>query len=239
MVADDLGPTEVAEAAPALAGVVLARGGATAHAAIVARSLGIPMVTGAGDGVLELADGARLVVDGSSGSVVLDPAPHSVRAAAANMTARRIAVRRALELRDQLAVTTDGTRITVLVNVASREELEVGLRAGAEGIGLLRTELAFLAAPAWPTEQEHARALAPILDRIGDRPAIVRVLDFGADKSPRSCGVRLSGGSSCCWHTPRRSAGSRARPCSPPTVTTCASCCRWSRRSANSNSPRR
>jgi phosphoenolpyruvate-protein kinase (PTS system EI component) len=72
----------------------------------------------------------------------------------------------------------------VLVNAATREELELGLQAGAEGIGLVRTELAFLDAGRWPSEEDHDRALQPILEGLGSRPAVVRVLDFGADKSP-------------------------------------------------------
>jgi len=72
----------------------------------------------------------------------------------------------------------------VLANVASRAELDAALAEGAEGIGLLRTELAFLDAPDWPSEQQHSDALRPILAGLGGRCAIVRVLDFGADKSP-------------------------------------------------------
>jgi phosphoenolpyruvate-protein kinase (PTS system EI component) len=71
-----------------------------------------------------------------------------------------------------------------MANVASPEELELGLRSGAEGIGLLRTELAFLDARGWPSEQAHGEALAPILAGLGERSAVVRVLDFGADKAP-------------------------------------------------------
>jgi phosphoenolpyruvate-protein kinase (PTS system EI component) len=184
VVATDLGPADVAELAPAVAGVALAGGGPTAHAAIVARSLGIPMVTGLGDEVRALADGDRLVLDGSSGAVAIEPAPERVRAAEYDMRARRLATARAYELRDQPAVTTDGKRIGVLANVVTPAELEVALHAGAEGIGLLRTELAFLNAPGWPTERDHAEALAPVLAGLGDRPAVVRVLDFGSDKSP-------------------------------------------------------
>jgi phosphoenolpyruvate-protein kinase (PTS system EI component) len=100
------------------------------------------------------------------------------------LESRRIAVARALAQRDQPAVTLDGARVTVLANVASPAELDVGLRAGAEGIGLLRTELAFLDAADWPSEQQHVDALEPILAGLGGRRAVVRVLDFGADKSP-------------------------------------------------------
>jgi phosphoenolpyruvate-protein kinase (PTS system EI component) len=184
LIADDLGPADVAELAAALAGVALAGGGATAHAAIVARSLGIPMVTGLGEQVLKVANGAPLVLDGSSGTVTIGPSMELARIATADMGARRHAAQVAHELCDQPAVTTDGMLITVLANVASPEELKVGLRAGAEGIGLLRTELAFLDAGDWPSEQEHRDALEPILAGLGTRPAVVRVLDFGADKSP-------------------------------------------------------
>jgi phosphoenolpyruvate-protein kinase (PTS system EI component) len=184
LIAADLGPADVAELAPSLAGVALAGGGATAHAAIVARSLGVPMVTGLYDRVLEIAEGARVVIDGSSGILVSEPGEERARAAKTEMGVRQATAQRAHELREQPAVTSDGKRITVLANVASPEELDLGLRTGAEGIGLLRTELAFLDATEWPNEQEHAAALKPILAGLGPRPAIVRVLDFGVDKSP-------------------------------------------------------
>jgi phosphoenolpyruvate-protein kinase (PTS system EI component) len=87
-------------------------------------------------------------------------------------------------MRDQPAITADGRKIRVLANVSSSAELDVGFGTGAEGIGLLRTELAFLDATAWPSEQEHRAALEPILAGLQGRPAIVRVLDFGADKTP-------------------------------------------------------
>jgi phosphoenolpyruvate-protein kinase (PTS system EI component) len=184
LLAHDLGPADVAELAPVLAGVALSGGGATAHAAIVARSLGIPMVTGLDEGVSEIAEGASLVLDGSGGSLIVAPSPERSRGAAGDMSSRRLAAQRAHVLRDEPAVTSDGTRITVLANVASPDELAVGLRAGAEGIGLLRTELGFLDAGDWPTEQEHAGLLARILAGLESRPVVVRVLDFGADKSP-------------------------------------------------------
>jgi phosphoenolpyruvate-protein kinase (PTS system EI component) len=184
LIAHDLGPADVAEFAPSLAGIALAGGGATAHAAIVARSLGVPMVTGVSPRVLELPDGAPVVIDGSSGTLVHRPSADRAAAARMEMEARQAAARRAHELRERPAVTTDGRRITVLANVASPEELELGLRSGAEGIGLLRTELAFLDAGGWPSEQEHANAVAPILAGLGSRPAVVRVMDFGVDKAP-------------------------------------------------------
>ena len=78
----------------------------------------------------------------------------------------------------------DGRRVRVLANVASAAEATLGLDAGAEGVGLMRTELAFLDARDWPGEAEHKRRLEPMLGRAAGRTATVRVLDFGGDKSP-------------------------------------------------------
>lgn len=184
LVARDVGPADVAETAHALAGVALAAGGVTAHAAIVARSLGIPMVSGLGSAALDVHDGRIVALDGSSGMLTLDPTPELTVAARTDMDARVRGARRSRALRDQPAITTDGVRVTVMANVGSRAELDVAREAGAEGIGLLRTELAFLDAPAWPSEAEHVAALEAILSALHGQPAIVRVLDFGADKAP-------------------------------------------------------
>jgi phosphoenolpyruvate-protein kinase (PTS system EI component) len=184
LIADDLGPADVAEYAPNLAAIALAGGGATAHAAIVARSLGLPMVTGLGAEVLTVADGTRVAVDGRRGTAVLAPAPEYARSAATAMSDRRRDAIRAQACAHDPAVSTDGVRVTVLANVATPAELTLALGAGAEGIGLLRTELAFLEAADWPGERDHASQLEPILTGLGARPAVIRVLDFGADKAP-------------------------------------------------------
>jgi phosphoenolpyruvate-protein kinase (PTS system EI component) len=184
LLAHDLGPADVAELAPSLAGIALVGGGATAHAAIVARSLGLPMVTGLDAGLLKVDDGIPVALDGTAGSVILDPSPGAARAVAAKVRRDRVAADRARADHARPATTIDGRRITVLSNVASRPELDLALAAGAEGIGLLRTELAFLDATRWPSEQDHLDTLEPILSGLGRRLAVVRVLDFGADKSP-------------------------------------------------------
>jgi dihydroxyacetone kinase phosphoprotein-dependent L subunit len=184
LIADELGPADVAELAPWLAGIAMSGGSATAHAAIVARSLGLPMITGLPEALVEVEDGTGIVLDGAAGALVIGPGAQRSARALDDMHARRQAARQAHEVRDLPAVTRDGTRVNVRANVASAEELLVGLAAGAEGIGLLRTELAFLDAADWPSEQAHADALAPILEALDGSGAIVRVLDFGADKAP-------------------------------------------------------
>jgi phosphoenolpyruvate-protein kinase (PTS system EI component) len=184
LVASDLGPADVAELGPAVRAVALAAGGVMAHAAIVARSLGIPMVVGLGDELLAIDDGAPLVVDGGEGTVALAPGRerrHHAQVAAAQRLRER---ERSAEARALPAETSDGHRIRVLVNVASATEVGVGIGAGAEGVGLFRTELRFLDASDWPTEDEHRRHVAPVLGCLAGKTATVRLLDFGGDKTP-------------------------------------------------------
>jgi phosphoenolpyruvate-protein kinase (PTS system EI component) len=195
LVADDLGPADVAELHPAVRGIALARGSVSAHAAIVARSLGVPMVVGLGPAILA-ATGA-LVVDGDAGTAVLDPGAGRAARARAVAAARARDHRRWTADRALPARTRDGREVAVLANVASAAEVRVALGYGAEGAGLVRTELAFLEATAWPTEDEHRSALIPVLGALRGQVATVRVLDFGADKTPpfltgaRERGLRL------------------------------------------------
>lgn len=180
----DLGPADVAELPSTVVGVALAGSAPTAHAAIVARSLGLPLVTGVGPELLAVVDATPVALDGDAGSLTVEPEPRLAAAVAKQMQARQRALARDDAERELPALTHDGHTVAVLVNVAGTAEVHAGLRAGAEGIGLLRTELAFMEASAWPTEGEHLSMLEPILAALGSRPAVVRVLDFGADKAP-------------------------------------------------------
>jgi phosphoenolpyruvate-protein kinase (PTS system EI component) len=100
------------------------------------------------------------------------------------MAARARAAARDEAERHHETVTRDGHAVRVLVNAATAAEARAGLQAGADGAGLVRTELAFLDAPAWPDEAAHRHALAPVLDALRGHTATVRVLDFGGDKTP-------------------------------------------------------
>jgi phosphoenolpyruvate-protein kinase (PTS system EI component) len=185
LVASDLGPADVAELGGSVRAVALAGGGTTAHAAIVARSLGVPMVVGAGEALLRLVGpGTPLVVDGDSGSVTIAPGSEARRRAQLAQAARLRERERVLAASALPAETTDGRRVKVLANVATPAEVGVAVPAGADGVGLLRTELAFLDARHWPTSDEHRRALAPTLAPLTGFVATVRLLDFGGDKTP-------------------------------------------------------
>jgi phosphoenolpyruvate-protein kinase (PTS system EI component) len=184
LVAQDLGPADVAEYGERAAGIALSAGGTTAHAAIVARSLGIPMTVRAGEELLAVHEDAYLVVDGGEGEVVVGASTERLELAESASRARAHA--RARERADSAlpAVTADGRRVRVLVNAVAPAEVAAGMAAGAEGAGLIRTELAFLDARRWPSAAEHVEMLRPLLAGLDGLTATVRVLDFGGDKIP-------------------------------------------------------
>ena len=182
LVAKSLGPADVAELSPT--GIALVGGGVTAHAAIVARSLGIPMVVGLGDDALEVEDGEGVILDGDAGLLVRHPDARRMEAARAHGDQRRAARETARARRLVPAVTRDGRSITVLANAASVAEVIEAGEQGAEGVGLLRTELGFLDAHAWPSFEKQVAFLSPILARLVGQAATVRLLDFGGDKTP-------------------------------------------------------
>jgi phosphoenolpyruvate-protein kinase (PTS system EI component) len=184
LVAHDLGPADVGELGPEVRAIVLAAGAVTAHAAIVARSLGLPMVVAAGEAALTVPNGAPLVVDGGDGVAVVEPEPARVDLARAAADRRRRERMLAREHRALPAETRDGRRVRVLANAVTAAEVAAALEAGAEGAGLIRTELAFLDAHDWPDEADHRAALEPVLAGLAGLTATVRVLDFGGDKVP-------------------------------------------------------
>jgi phosphoenolpyruvate-protein kinase (PTS system EI component) len=184
LVARELGPADVAELPLGIGGIALAAGAATSHAAIVARSLGVPMAVALGDELFAVADGAFVVLDGDTGVLTLEPDLNTIaRVGAASERALRQRGRQAAA-RALPAATIDGRPVRLLANASSPAEVRVALDAAAEGIGLVRTELAFLEAAAWPNEAEHEAALTPVLSLLDGRIATVRTLDFGADKTP-------------------------------------------------------
>jgi multiphosphoryl transfer protein len=187
LIARDLGPADVADLRldeGLVLGIALAEGAATSHAAIMARAFGVPMTVGVGDDVFSILDGETVIVEGDGGAVVVDPSKGQLLYAESELRRRRRLREERVAARGLPAVTSDGRIVSLLCNASTAAEVTAGLEAGAEGVGLLRTELAFLEASAWPTEDEHFAELAPPLARLRGLVATVRTLDFGADKTP-------------------------------------------------------
>jgi phosphoenolpyruvate-protein phosphotransferase/dihydroxyacetone kinase phosphotransfer subunit len=183
VLADELTPGQAAGLDRALVqGIATARGGATSHAAILARALAIPAVVGLGEAVLAVAEGVPLVVDGDAGTVDVDPGA----AAIAEQGARRARAeerRRSARARAREPVRTrDGCRVEVFANVGGSAEVAPALEQGAEGVGLLRTEFLFLDRQTPPGEDEQLSAYREIARALGGRTLVLRTLDAGADK---------------------------------------------------------
>ncbi|PYB81755.1 phosphoenolpyruvate--protein phosphotransferase [Pseudomonas soli] len=179
----EVGPSDVARLDPArVAGIVTAQGGATAHSAIVARALGIPAVVGAGAAVLLLESGTPLLLDGQRGQVVVAPAESELQRALAERDARERRLQIAWANRHEPARTRDGHAVEVFANIGQSNGIDKVVEQGAEGIGLLRTELIFMAHPQLPDVATQEAEYRRVLDGLDGRPLVVRTLDVGGDK---------------------------------------------------------
>lgn len=186
VVAHDLTPSDTASFRPEwLLGFCTAGGGLTSHVTILARTLGLPAVVGLGkEAVEQIPDGAPLVLDGTQGQVVLNPAGATIeryKDARAKASARLEAIR---AVASKEAHTANGRRVEIGANIGDSESAREAVRFGAEGVGLLRTEFLYLQNTRPPTEDQQVIAYQRVFEAMEDRPVIVRTLDIGGDKPP-------------------------------------------------------
>jgi phosphoenolpyruvate-protein phosphotransferase len=183
VVARDLAPSVTAELDRALlAGIALEAGSRTSHAAILARALEIPAVLGV-PGLLDALPGVtEMVVDGSAGEVVLDPDDAERQRAQAAAQRHREARAADEALRNEPLRTSDGHRVTLGANIGGPGEAARAVAAGAEAVGLLRTEFTFIDRGVEPSEATQAAAYASVLRQFGTRPVVMRLIDVGGDK---------------------------------------------------------
>ena len=179
LVARDLAPADTATVDPEkVLGFVTTEGGPTSHTAILARTLGVPAVVAA-SGALSVAEGTTVVLDGGAGTVDTAPNDAAVQDAEKRMAARRGAKR----VWSGEGATSDGRRILLLANVGDPKSAQAGAAAGAEGVGLFRTEFLFLDSAKEPTVAEQEEAYAGVFAAFPDgKKVVVRTLDAGADK---------------------------------------------------------
>ncbi|MGF1570570.1 MAG: phosphoenolpyruvate--protein phosphotransferase [Nodosilinea sp.] len=183
LIADDLTPSDTAGLDPEkIVGFCTAAGGATSHTAIIARSLNIPAIAGAGVGILALAEGATAILDGDQGQLYENPTEADLDKARQSQAERAQLRDVEQQTRFQPAITTDGHRIEVVANIGGPAEAAQAIQAGAEGVGLVRTEFLFLNRSAPPSEDEQYEALRQMTQALNGLPLIVRTLDIGGDK---------------------------------------------------------
>jgi phosphoenolpyruvate-protein phosphotransferase len=165
-----------------VAGIVTEHGGTTGHAAIMARSLGIPAVSGLRGIFREVHTGDLLVVDGREGHVYVSPGPE-VEAAYRKLQREYVDLRdRLIENREQEPVTADGIRVELLANVNGPADAAMACQVGASGVGLYRTEYLFLTHPAVPDEEEQLAAYRAVIEAAPNKAVTIRTLDLGGDK---------------------------------------------------------
>ena len=188
IVAHDLLPSDTAGLNPAyVLGLVTEQGGPTSHTAILARQMGIPAVVGAKDILATLQNAntreIRVALDGSTGVVEIDPDEQT-------LAAYQRAAQAYYQLKEQLqtlrtlpATTRDGVNVEVAANIGRPQDAKVAVEAGANGVGLFRTEFLFLDRTTAPSEEEQLSAYSTVLAAFAGKTVIVRTLDIGGDKS--------------------------------------------------------
>jgi len=168
----------------AIAGIATDAGTRTSHVAILARSLGLPAVVGLLDATSRITAGERVILDGTNGRLVVKPTAAEL-AQFADQARREAAAQAELAtLLDAESLTTDGVHITLRANVDLPDEAKAAAAAGAEGVGLMRTEFLVVGRATMPTEEEQVEAYTRVVRAFGGHPIVIRTYDVGGDKLP-------------------------------------------------------
>jgi phosphotransferase system enzyme I (PtsI) len=185
ILAPNLSPSTTATLDPRkVLGLATDGGGTTSHTAILARKLGIPAVVGLGDITTRVRGGEHALVDGHSGAVTINPTDQTLFAYGQLKQRRAALDERLAALRSQPAITLDGHRIALAANIDVPTDAVAAVSAGAEGIGLFRSEFLFLNRRDFPGEDEQFEAYRAAAVTVSPQAAVVRTLDLGGDKLP-------------------------------------------------------
>ena len=183
LVAHDLTPSETVKFGNGqIRAFCLAAGGPGSHVAILARALGIPAITGLGSAIDQLQDGLEVIVDGTTGTILIEPDAATLATYQAQAQNLALIQQNALQATLQPALTLDGTPIKIVANIGATQQVAEALANGAEGVGLLRTEFLFMERATAPSEEEQVLVYRAILEIMGTRSVVVRTLDLGGDK---------------------------------------------------------
>ncbi len=183
LAADDLAPSETVQLDKSkILGFVTEGGSGSSHTAILARTMGIPAIIGVGDQLKPEYEGREVIVDGSTGAVVVD-ADESTRSMLMAKREEQLKRQKLLEeLKGKENVTRDGQKIKVFCNIGNPEDVPVVLSNDGGGIGLFRSEFLYLNCSDYPTEDYQFEAYKKVLSDMGDKEVVIRTLDIGADK---------------------------------------------------------
>ncbi|MED3873991.1 phosphoenolpyruvate--protein phosphotransferase [Lysinibacillus capsici] len=183
IVANDLTPSETAQLdRNYVLGFITDIGGRTSHSAIMARSLEIPAVVGAGVATTTIQDGDTIIVDGLTGQVLVNPSADVIADYQEKAQKYRVQQAEWSTLVNEQTVSKDGVHVELAANIGSPNDLNGVLRHGAEGIGLYRTEFLYMGRENLPSEEEQFTAYKTVLEGMKGKPVVIRTLDIGGDK---------------------------------------------------------
>jgi phosphotransferase system enzyme I (PtsI) len=168
----------------AIVGIATDAGTRTSHVAILARSLGLPAVVGLRDATQRLNGNEHVILDGSSGVLIINPTPAQLNSYREQRTREAAEFEELQALATADSITLDGHWVTLRANVDLPEEADAAAHSGAEGVGLMRTEFLVVGRATMPDEEEQYLAYRHVVEAFGGRPVVIRTFDVGGDKLP-------------------------------------------------------
>lgn len=183
LIGESISATDLAEVPEGcLAGVISTKGSSSSHVAILARAMSVPTVMGVGDAPISDWQDKEIVVDGYFGQIYISPTETIRSEFQRLMEEEHLLDEKLEEIRDLPAISSDGYQVSLLVNTGLGADISISLAAGAEGVGLYRTEIPFLMRDRFPSGEEQRMIYRQLLASFAPRPVIMRTLDVGGDK---------------------------------------------------------
>lgn len=183
IIAEDLTPSDTAQLnRQYVKGFTTDIGGRTSHSAIMARSMEIPAVVGTKQATSTIENGVMVIVDGLDGDVIIDPSSDVIAQYEEKKAKYEAQKAEWAKLVNEPTVSNDGQHVELAANIGTPEDVKGVLENGGEGVGLYRTEFLYMGRDQLPTEEEQFEAYKTVLERMGDKPVVVRTLDIGGDK---------------------------------------------------------
>ena len=183
LAADDLAPSETLQLDKSkILGFVTQGGSGNSHTAILARTMGIPAICGAGDALLESYHGRNSYIDGETGQLIIDPDAITLAALKEKFEKQQEAKRLLEAMKGQEDVTLDGKKMMLYCNIGSPEDVAAVQANDGQGIGLFRSEFLYLSASDYPSEDEQFEAYRSVAAAMNGKRVVIRTLDIGADK---------------------------------------------------------
>ena len=204
VLAEDLTPSDMMTLDPSrILGIAIEEGTSTSHAAIMARSLGIPALIQVKDLMKKAKDGAFAIIDGSSEQIILNPDDKVKRKYQAEYKAYIARQRKMYELLSEPSVTKDGVEILLKANVGQLSDIEQAVKNKSYGVGLYRTEFAYLTRRTFPTEDELYESYSEAVNKLNGNPMVIRTIDLGGDKISHLTGNNIEQNPELGWRAIR------------------------------------